>query len=50
MNAKQVINQIRGLIRNATCDERELYEALVDLAEDWDLRLEEIIEEQEAII
>ena len=47
MNTKEVIEAIRNIMAEHKGAERELYEALVDEASGWKMRLEEIEQEED---
>lgn len=45
--AKQILEQVREIVSQSTCDEKELYEELMAEAEGWKMRLEELEEDDE---
>lgn len=46
MSTKQMIEQIRTIISKCTDSEKATYEALVDEASGWEMRLEELEDEE----
>ncbi len=47
MTTQKVIDEIRKLMARCTDSEKELYEALVDEASGWEMRLQELEREDE---
>jgi len=45
MTIKKMLEEIRRIIGQCTASEKETYEALVDEAAGWEMRLEELEEE-----
>jgi len=46
MTAKETVDAVRNTIARSTCGERELYQALMAEAVGWDMRLQELSEEE----
>lgn len=47
MKAKEIITKVKDIISQSTCDEKELYELLLDEADIWKMRVEELEKEEE---
>jgi hypothetical protein len=46
MNVQQMIENIRKIISQCTAPEREVFEALMSEADGWEMRLQELKEEE----
>jgi hypothetical protein len=46
VNAKQMIEQVRAIIARCDASEKDAYEALLEEAEGWKMRLEELEDEE----
>jgi hypothetical protein len=47
MNIREALNEIRRIMSRCNASEKELYEALCEEAEGWQMRLQELQEEDE---